>query len=239
MIVRTSTNYKEFKKMTGNRAINRFHVKQLAESISKFNYMQYQPVLVTSDNYIIDGQHRIEAAKLLKIPFFYITLPDADLNSIRLLNSNMKNWTVWDFIESYIITGNESYKILKSFCQKYEVPPTTGAFILAGKESRGKTGTGMLIKSGKFLATNTVNAEQLMNYMKEFESHTDKNVWRDRDFITAIIRMLSKGADKDRLIEKVKSSPVIIPRQSDYRQYILILQDIYNRKMSKHKLEII
>ena len=66
-----TTDYKKFKIIQGNRALREFHVEYLKKSIMKDNLLYLNPILVNSDYYVFDGQHRLKVAEDLNLPIFY------------------------------------------------------------------------------------------------------------------------------------------------------------------------
>lgn len=240
MKVDQTSEYTKFKSMMGNRFINSSHVRKLATSINKFNYLPYNPILVNDGMYIIDGQHRLAAARHLGIPIHYVVVAGATLDTIRSLNSSLKAWTVRDFAESYVKTGNEDYVTLLDFADTYGIQLTAAAALLAGKSGAIVSGgIAKTIRDGLFKVENLENAITMMENLKKIEPFTEKDVWVSRDFIKAFVVLCQKGGLPDRLVEKLQKNPGRkIRREADYRKYLLILQDIYNQN-AKKRLEII
>jgi|TARA_R110002124_G_scaffold47191_4_gene140781 hypothetical protein len=103
-----------FNIIKGNRPPNPQHVRRLADSIQK-NGMMQNPIIINESFDVIDGQHRLLAAKIAGSVIYYIILPGYGLKEVQELNINQKNWTKRDFMESYANMGIESYSKLKSF----------------------------------------------------------------------------------------------------------------------------
>jgi len=83
-----STNeYSLFKKVKGNRKITERKVTSIIKSYEKgINLFPYCPVLVNKEMYIIDGQHRFEACKRLKLLIYYVIVPNFSLRQIAEIN---------------------------------------------------------------------------------------------------------------------------------------------------------
>lgn len=109
--VSTTSNLDKFQFHDLNRDINRNHVTRLADSIRKRGIRQ--PIVVDTHGYVIDGQHRVLAARRLKaegekVKVPYITkqyTPDiiAEMNSLQL------SWTTRDWVHYHAKCGNEQY----------------------------------------------------------------------------------------------------------------------------------
>ena len=82
MIVKT-TDYSIFKKINGNRGISHSHVTKLTAAIARRNLLQLFPIIVNEKMEIVDGQHRLWAAKRLKLPIYYEKMKEAGLEEIH------------------------------------------------------------------------------------------------------------------------------------------------------------
>lgn len=111
-------DYDQFKKLQGNRNINKSQVEGLIDSINKVGY-QPVPILVNEKGEIIDGQHRLEAAKHLGIHIYYVVQYGAGAEEVMQLNLRRGNWTVYDFISFYSANGNENYVKLNEYAEQF------------------------------------------------------------------------------------------------------------------------
>lgn len=106
----STQNYDSFKTITGNRTLNKGHVKKLKIAIdANPQITEYNPILVNENMEIIDGQHRKQAIAELGLPVHYIQVPGLTLEDVQALNSNKKSWTPMDYAKAYSINGNENY----------------------------------------------------------------------------------------------------------------------------------
>lgn len=221
--------------------MNPQHVRRIADSMRQRNLMPYQPVITNEEMYVIDGQHRIEAAKMLKIDVHFIIIPNVDLATIRLLNANMKAWTARDFVESYSKTGNAHYTALLQFIDHYKIPLTAAAQILT--DSLITLGGGKIsttIRNGSFEIKDLDGARKLMDFLKEIEPFTDAGVWRAREFMKAIVMLTKRGMKQKQLLDRFKRTGKHIKRMASAREYAFALADIYNHGLgSKNRLTIL
>ena len=122
MSVNTTTNLEQFTFHTLNRHVNRAHVKKLAKSILKIG--QKVPITVTTNNVIIDGQHRYEAIKMLiesgeKVRISFIR-KNMKIGDIAEINAHQLQWRNADWIDYHAATGNENYKQLIAIAEEYK-----------------------------------------------------------------------------------------------------------------------
>lgn len=81
----------KFKQITGNRPHNPQHVKRLITSIKRYGVLQ-NPIIVNEHMVVVDGQHRLLAAKGASSGIYYIIVPNYGLDEVQVLNLNQKNW---------------------------------------------------------------------------------------------------------------------------------------------------
>ena len=107
MEIRTTSSYSIFNKVIGNRDLDKQNLQRIKESISNIGLQM--PILVNKNNSIIDGQHRLQAAKELNIPVCYIISQDTAEDNIDQLQIS-KKWTALDFCNKNALKGNADCK---------------------------------------------------------------------------------------------------------------------------------
>lgn len=118
--IQSTTKYNIFQHFIENRPISQKHVDALAQDPTFKTKFCTSPILVNSDFFIIDGQHRFRAAQKLNIPIYYIIDPEATEGDIRMRNSQMNNWKGIDYIH-YFAGKNEDYKLLMDIRDKHKL----------------------------------------------------------------------------------------------------------------------
>jgi hypothetical protein len=110
-------DYSIFKTVDFNRDKNKKHIQNVIKMIKKENLLHLHPILVNMNMEVIDGQHRLEAAKQLNLEIFYI---QANLSYEHILSSNLiqKNASLNDVIKFYAIKDSiPSYVFLHQSLQ--------------------------------------------------------------------------------------------------------------------------
>ena len=82
--IHSTSDYSIFKILKGNRAVSELHVRRLAEAIKEKDLQI--PIIVDDNLYILDGQHRLEAYKIVGNPVPYIIKSKFDLADVRAVN---------------------------------------------------------------------------------------------------------------------------------------------------------
>lgn len=124
----STKDYKMFKYMTDNRPIDKGHVNRLIASIKSRNLLEYTPIIVDKTFNVIDGQHRLEAAKALGVPIYYKVQESNDAADIIHLNI-AKSWNIIDFFNFFVKHKYPEYVKLDAFCKKNALSIKLGIFL--------------------------------------------------------------------------------------------------------------
>lgn len=236
--IETSTDYDKFKTIDGNREVDQPHVRRLAEEIALNDLTPYFPVLINENWEVIDGQHRFEVCKTLKLPVYYLQLPGLDLTSVQRINTSSKRWSLRDYIKSHIQKGNDEYKVLLTFSERTGINFSVSAALLAGLDSAGGSNTsgsstaqriGALIRDGKFKVKSRTKAEDMAILLKALNEHTEFDTTKDRALVFALNKVTKlERFDTDRLLAKLRDRGLTLDYQATVRFYIIELERIYN-----------
>src|SRR5580693_9488423 len=102
-------NYELFLKHDSNRELVENNVTKIMKSIETRNLLEFRPILVNEKMQIIDGQHRLEAAKRLGIEVYYQIMKKPPAETMLLLNTNQKRWTTNDYLNYFCEEWNGQY----------------------------------------------------------------------------------------------------------------------------------
>lgn len=225
-------DYDSFKRMVGNREVSMAHARRLAEAIDAYDLSEVLPVLVNEKMEIIDGQHRVEALRLLKQPVYYVVAPGASLEDVQKLNTSTKSWRLRDYVKSYAETGKTSYGVLLTFMDVYSLSASLSATILANKANWSGEGIGRVVKNGRFEVSDIHFAEQVGDFITRIRPNVRTEVARDRNFAEALVVVMRvKEVDRDRLAKKLVDLGSTIMRQGSKENYLREFEVVYNHKI--------
>lgn len=222
--VHTTTDYFLFKPIDGNRNKNALHLNRLKKSITE-HYL-FTVIIVNERYEIIDGQHRFECVKDLGLPLNYIVCKGYGLNEVQILNQNSKTWNADDYLTGYCNLKNENYLIYKEFKEKYQFGHNECMSMLTGINMNGGT-LFNAFKDGTFKVTNLVNAEKEAEQIWMLEDLYKG--FKRRAFIYAMLCLFDKPQfDFSEFLQKIKKQPSALKDCVDIKQYISLIEEIYN-----------
>lgn len=238
-----------FKSINGNRTVNPMHVKRLSDSIKQHG-MLCNPIIVNQNYEVIDGQHRLEAARQADSSVYYIVVDGYDLNEVQTLNLNQKNWTKKDYMDGYAKMGIESYVKLKKFYQKNRDFAFTSCIKLCSNissdtatisqkyRSNGKTyNKAEVFEEGTWKGKDFDLAQKWADNIRLLkEYYEDYN--NSRLVICFIGLFRNEDFDFNEFMQKLRLQPNALVKCASADQYKALVEDIYNyRRRDKISLK--
>lgn len=235
-----TSDYKIFRNIDGNRPLNKKKIERIIQEINSGNdILQDVPILVKESGKfldVLDGQHRLEIGKKLGRPVHYIVhSSDMSLYQVAKVNTNVEKWKDADFINCYKKAGNENYKKLEAFKNKYGFPTGVCIAILSGKQpgSGGDKEAIIRFQQGKFEVKAMKEATLLAEMCRNFEQFPG---WNGRSFAQAISKIvLADKCDMGILVKKFLANPKALEDHSSAKGYLTNLELIYNHNNSKRR----
>ena len=244
-----TSNLSIFKQIYGNRVPNLQHVKRLADSIRVYG-MKCNPILVNERMEVIDGQHRLMAAKEAESFVYYIIVDGYSLNEVHTLNLNQKNWTKKDFMEGYANMGIESYIKLRDFANKNDDYGFSDCINLCSNLLSARSSFGsaekfkpqrvapliQVFEEGTWKGKDFNLAQEYANkirMIKPYYSGYNKSL-----FVTTMIGLFQKETfDFNDFMHKIRLQPTALVDCINREQYKTLIEDIYNYK-SRNKISL-
>lgn len=214
-----------FKRINGNRPVNTRYVEVLKEAFKK---QYFDEILIVNEKMeIIDGQHRLEAARALGFSVQYVIKEGFGLKEVQDMNHGRKNWNSDDYLQSYAERGKRDYEILIAFKEKQ--PFTTNICALLLSTRRGNRAR---IAGGKFEAGSIALAEKNARILKDFGKFYGGYV--RRPFVLAVLSIMrNNNYSHAKMLKKLKYQVSKLVHCSNTEQYVDLLERIYNYKSAK------
>ena len=222
--VNETTDYSIFRNLDGNRAVKDSHVRRLVEAIRK-NDMKL-PLIVNKNMEVLDGQHTLEAKKILKKTVQYIIREKLNIQDVRKVNSSQDKWSNTDYLMSYYKLGNKEYALLEWFVREHKLGIMFSVSILQGKVNLGIAAS-VRFKEGKFKVTNLENANIWAKRIYEVSDYFE--YWKDQRFLRAIVTcFMIPEFDYKLFINKLKNKSGKLRKQASRNDYIVNIERLYN-----------
>lgn len=236
----STTEYSIFTYSPQQRRIQRSHVEAIKQSIRVNNKLYFYPIIVNMAMEVLDGQHRLAAAKDLKVPIYFIKSDEVTIQDIAYISNVNKGWTKDNWLDFYLTLAKENdspeYKEYRTFNHFYKGYPwltITSAIKLATKAVGNQTWT--QFESGKYEANNIEFAHQVLNACEDFEPYFPQ--YKHAHFIDAMYKILKKYPyDRERMLDKLEIASGRLHGKTKVSEYIGMLDDLYNFNAKKAKV---
>jgi hypothetical protein len=191
--IHKETDYNKFKMMAGNRGVVLSHVARLKnEMLKDAELLEAAPILVNENLFIIDGQHRYEAARQLGLPIYYIIKNGVSISTARRMNVTQRGWTIMDFAQSYAEGGNKNYQQFITMTKKFpHLSQSIIIFYMQGGEISGGTEN---FRSGGFVIDDIGEALQYLEQLDVVRLKTQTPI--NKPMASALFRLFKNADEK-------------------------------------------
>jgi hypothetical protein len=230
-----SKDYGSFKELEYNRDVDPVKVNRIADSLKKFGLTQ--PIVVSKDGFVIDGQHRLAALTRLQLPVHYVVINKYTVQQIAEINNTQYPWKLIDYVRSQAMLGNVDCQHLIKLFDKH---PHISKSVLVKIYSLNHHNHSTTIRNGKW-KLNVGKGDALIHMYKMLEDYLDadeKNKIYQSRFAEAIYKVIVNNPtfSMERFIMNLSSKPLrFYNSREDNVSRIL---EIYNAGLSRNKLTV-
>lgn len=190
------------------------------------------PIIVNENYVVIDGQHRLAAAKEAKVPIEYIVKSGLNKDDIVRMNTVQRRWSLKDYIEAFANQGNIAYIQLAELINKKYADVTVTVQIAVNSASTSEARKH--VEDGNFEFFNYGRTVAFLHYYERFKEQTKTP---KRTTVTTALYALSKlkKFNKDRMIQKTIAgglSEDIKVKTFNHSDILKELIDAYNTYLS-------
>lgn len=233
-ILRTK-EYSTFKMVNFNRDKSKKHILNVIKMIKKENLLHLHPILVNHQMEVIDGQHRLEAAKELGLEIFYIK---SEVSYDHILASNLiqKNASLLDVIKFYALKDSfPDYVFLHKCLSSMSLSAKGLIGLIFGTCSPALV---EFLKEGKFqLPADPRYVERQLNSYKNFMDFakskriTPYSMFSNSNFTIAFRNLiLINGFSEQTFMGKLENRWFDLKPQASCKEWTRQLISIYNWK---------
>lgn len=245
--IKATTDYSIFKKHVSNREVNPDgkYVEELAKSIKYHNRLSIRPIDVNEKMEVIDGQHRLEAAKMLKVPIYYRVTAKLEDEDMLNLNVNQKPWALADYLNHYCQKRNENYIKFRDFIENEGFKIVEGLLALHDGQKKGSS-KGFQRGQLKFPQGEELKKvnEKVEKYQRVINLLKKKNLdvpayLRSSNFKTALLRFVDvKAVDIDYFLTRLELKLETLRMTTSTGAYLAQFEAIYNFGTKVNKLDL-
>lgn len=233
--VEKTREYNQFKLLSGNRPVNKSHIKKLRKSIEANNHLNLHPIVVNKNYEVIDGQHRLECARQLGVDIFYIKSDTINDEHLIECNVNQKSFEVENYIDFFAVKEKKpEYIQLKDMLKSSGLKPKALLTLLLGVVSGNLL---EFLKTGKFKFPGSEEPLEVLNFYFDFSAYVkDKRIkpfsmFTNHNF-TRALRWLYKtnGFEAAMFFKKLDLRWFDLKPQRTSEDWYALLISIYNFK---------
>lgn len=227
-------DHSKFNLLSFNREVDFKRVDVIKEVIKKNGFLV--PILVNQNFYVVDGQHRLEAAKKLNVEFSYMIyeIDDSVLPIIvSQLNSSSKTWKLRDYFYMWVDQRKENYLYIEELLKKFSIPFEAfwriAYFTFKGYSDGTLTGN---FKDGTitFTSNQKAKAEERLKNMKDIMSKEKRFQEFGLAFTHAAIKaVVNKKYNHEFMMKALGEDPGCLLKAKTCYDFCAQLEDIYNR----------
>ena len=235
----STTDYDKFNRFTGNRSVTsvkgRHHIDKLIESY-KQNYLP-SPIIVNEDMKVLDGQHRLEAARALKLPVYFIKLHEpVTVLDIQRINNITSKWDTADYLSSNMEVEKEKYPT--SYHQKpyhtydwfrktYKFSHRNNLEMLVDRYDEVKANS--KFRDGKLKIASLEGAKSQAVFIHSFKHLITQFNYNNRAFVSAMLKAMSHYRfNRKTWVQKVNMNSRKLVRCTTKSDYLKCICDVYN-----------
>lgn len=228
MKLENTTNYNLFIRNDEQRPIDTNHVRRIAESIARYGFLPSKPIQCYRKNgklVVVDGHHRLEAAKSTDTAVFYVAESNKCQSSMAAENTLVKKWATIDFVRLYASRGVAPYQTLLQYNSR-GIPLNMAASMMINNGAGSGNAT-RKIQDGTFKIKGTELIDKVDAVIQEFESKAP--AVKSRSFISAISKcILWDGFNYDMFVRRMRENHLLLEKTSNEDQMLTQIEAIYN-----------
>lgn len=239
--INKTTNYDMFTFSEDNRArIDQQHVKNIENSIKSKNLLHLRPIIVDENMKVIDGQHRLIAAKNLKIEIYYKVDVSLKPKDVILMNIS-KPWNSVDYFNFYVKNNYLEYIKLKNFIEKNNLTFGVGFYIQGLTCRQGY----QEFKKGDFKFKEEQSKHEIetcweiINLIKKLNGSTNSLYTKSNRFWNSLLKLIrNDDFDKDRFLKNLSKMSDRCRAKVNGKEYLSMLVSIHNHRATNKIINV-
>ena len=239
-VVYRTSDYSQFKFISGNRPVNSAHKENLKKSLQVKQIPS--PIIVNEKFEIADGQNRFQACKELNLPIYYIVVENITMGDVQRLNTNSKKWVHTDWLHHYSVRGFKNYLIYNEYQKKYQFGHEDSLSLLYWPR-RTSSDLKMILGNMKYHALSAGATVDFKNGELKIDNYDEScflaeqillaapfyKGYKRRNFVYALLNCFeNKEYDHNTFIHKLSQQSEKLTDQLSTADYLQKIEKIYN-----------
>jgi len=221
--------YSMFKLREDNRArLDQAHINRLVESIKSRNLLDLRPIIVNEEMEVIDGQHRLMAAKILDVPIYYVV--EKKIKPTDIIKMNVaKAWGMQDYLNFYCHHQYPEYLKLLKFMTTNKVNVKVALSISLGHftDRHEKFRQGEFVFHQEALDDEMEVCWETINYIRKMNAYSTYT--SSSRFWMGLLKLIRhRRFDKEKWMKNVKQHIDTFGARAKSDDYVTMFQKIYN-----------
>ena len=239
-----TTDYSIFEMHPLNRPLRKNRDRLLA-SMKKYGFPPSCAIHVRHNGgkklLVVRGHHRLEIAKELKLPVYYI-IDDTPFDIFELEGDSALRWSLYDFLFARARSGNKECQTLVTYIKNHGIPVGAAASLVGGCEVRdsrdGGTYTSGSIKTGEFRASSLAFANKVAK-ITDFCREAEYPFATSSSFVSAVsLAIQVEGFDYERFMDNLQKRGHKLKKRGTRNEYLEEIEMVYNSGRSKTRLNV-
>ena len=231
--IMVTENYDMFKKIGGNRKINKANYAKIVKSMKEEQLII--PIVVNEKYEIIDGQHRFTACEDLGKPVYFYMVRGYGLEQVKRANIASSNWKKENYLDMFVAEGNEVYKEFEEIKERYDLNISNLLKIFAIVQEKQSARVGYEFENGTFTLDGKMEVLRFLTALEDFNFF---KFYKSNNFLIAFTRLYFKSEyDHDKMKTKLITHRNSLEKRSTSDEYLVLLCNrIYSFGVTKNPI---
>jgi hypothetical protein len=235
----STMEYDVFKPMQGQREVSERYVKVLASCIKDKNYLRLFPIIINEKWEVVDGQHRLEAAKSLGLRIYYFMEQGLSYVDAGKLNSVRDDWDFRNHLNNYVKNNHFDYVVVDGFITNHNLTLKRFQYLMSKEQKKifdekFKIGEFKIIDNLNDVSDKIKKIDDIIYFLEGILITDNKRFLQTDNFWRALYQcLISKDVQIDKFKDKLSLKYQSVRPMSGYKDYIKALMEIYNWKAKK------
>lgn len=231
--IMVTENYDMFKKIGGNRKINKANYAKIVKSMKEEQLII--PIVVNERYEIIDGQHRYTACKDLGKPIYFYMVRGYGLEQVKRANIASSNWKKENYLDMFVAEGNEVYKEFEEIKERYDLNISNLLKIFAIVQEKQSARVGYEFENGNFTLDGKMEVLRFLTALEDFNFF---KFYKSNNFLIAFTRLYFKSEyEHDKMKTKLITHRNSLEKRSTSDEYLVLLCNrIYSFGVTKNPI---